>query len=490
MKLRLLPPMLVFAVLLAGCGGSSSPAKLARGDVAAVGSQHITVATYDQALATERASLKQSGTAFPKAGSNEYETMQTNIVNALVQNAELAIEAVKLHVSVSASALSAELTTLKKKYFGGSETKYAAALKASGYTDAEVRTSIGERLLQLKLFAAVTKGAKATAAQVAAYYAANIGQYQKAASRKVREILAGKNKQKLAEQIVAQLKAGTSFATLAKRYSQDPGSKNSGGLFTATKGADVPAFDDAVFAASSKTGELLAPVDTPQYGWFVIQPLAPIVPATTTSEAKAAKSIRTQLDTSQQQQSFSTWLEKIGEGLLQRGPRSTTRSGTRPRPTPARRSPHRTRRPPEMALADALVELQQLTARLRRDCPWDRVQTERTIVPHTIEEAYEVADAALAGDDAKLLDELGDLLFQVYFLALLLSERGAGDLEAVARADRRQARRPPPARLRRRRGDDGRGRARELGAAQGRPGGARGGLPRRARDAAGAAARA
>jgi MazG family protein len=54
-------------------------------------------------------------------------------------------------------------------------------------------------------------------------------------------------------------------------------------------------------------------------------------------------------------------------------------------------------------------------------------------VPHTLEEAYEVADAALAGDDAKLLDELGDLLFQVYFLALLLEERGQGDLESVAR---------------------------------------------------------
>jgi MazG family protein len=86
-----------------------------------------------------------------------------------------------------------------------------------------------------------------------------------------------------------------------------------------------------------------------------------------------------------------------------------------------------------LSLADALVELQQLTERLRRECPWDREQTERTIVPHTVEEAYEVADAALAGDDPKLLDELGDLLFQSYFLALLLSERGAGDLEAVAR---------------------------------------------------------
>ena len=74
-----------------------------------------------------------------------------------------------------------------------------------------------------------------------------------------------------------------------------------------------------------------------------------------------------------------------------------------------------------------------MTERLRRDCPWDREQTAETIVPHTVEEAYEVADAALSGDDDKLLDELGDLLFQVYFLSLLLQERGKGDLAQVAR---------------------------------------------------------
>ena len=87
-----------------------------------------------------------------------------------------------------------------------------------------------------------------------------------------------------------------------------------------------------------------------------------------------------------------------------------------------------------MALAEALLDLQHLTRRLRRDCPWDREQTERTIVPHTVEEAYEVADAALAGNAAELHGELGDLLFQVYFLSLLLEERGEGDLESVARA--------------------------------------------------------
>jgi MazG family protein len=86
-----------------------------------------------------------------------------------------------------------------------------------------------------------------------------------------------------------------------------------------------------------------------------------------------------------------------------------------------------------LPLGEALEELQELTRRLRRDCPWDREQTARTIVPHTVEEAYEVADAAGSGEPSKLLDELGDLLFQVYFLALLLEEDGHGDLEAVAR---------------------------------------------------------
>jgi XTP/dITP diphosphohydrolase/tetrapyrrole methylase family protein/MazG family protein/ATP diphosphatase len=86
-----------------------------------------------------------------------------------------------------------------------------------------------------------------------------------------------------------------------------------------------------------------------------------------------------------------------------------------------------------MSLAEALLDLQDLTRHLRRECPWDREQTERTIVPHTVEEAYEVADAALAGDPKALHAELGDLLFQVYFLSLLLEEHGKGDLESVAR---------------------------------------------------------
>ena len=73
-----------------------------------------------------------------------------------------------------------------------------------------------------------------------------------------------------------------------------------------------------------------------------------------------------------------------------------------------------------------------MTRRLRRECPWDREQDARSIVPHTVEEAYELADAANRDDTEAMVDELGDVLFQVLFLSMLLEERGEGDLAAVA----------------------------------------------------------
>jgi MazG family protein len=76
-------------------------------------------------------------------------------------------------------------------------------------------------------------------------------------------------------------------------------------------------------------------------------------------------------------------------------------------------------------------------ARLRdpaRGCPWDLEQDFRSIAPHTIEEAYEVADAIERGAMPALQDELGDLLFQVVFLARLAQERGDFAFDDVVNA--------------------------------------------------------
>lgn len=80
--------------------------------------------------------------------------------------------------------------------------------------------------------------------------------------------------------------------------------------------------------------------------------------------------------------------------------------------------------------------LRQLMADLRdpaRGCPWDAAQTSASIVPYTIEEAYEVADAVGRGDAADLRDELGDLLLQVVFHARMAEEDGAFAFDDVAR---------------------------------------------------------
>ena len=82
--------------------------------------------------------------------------------------------------------------------------------------------------------------------------------------------------------------------------------------------------------------------------------------------------------------------------------------------------------------AAALQRLDELARVLRVECPWEREQDERSIVPFTLEEAYELADAARSGDDSKMIDELGDVLFQVHFMSLLLEERGAGSMADVA----------------------------------------------------------
>ncbi|TNE38414.1 MAG: nucleoside triphosphate pyrophosphohydrolase [Alphaproteobacteria bacterium] len=87
--------------------------------------------------------------------------------------------------------------------------------------------------------------------------------------------------------------------------------------------------------------------------------------------------------------------------------------------------------------APAINQLLAIMAKLRDPdggCPWDLEQSYETIAPHTIEEAYEVADAIQNGDMAELKDELGDLMFQVVFYAQMAKEEGHFDFDDVINA--------------------------------------------------------
>lgn len=94
--------------------------------------------------------------------------------------------------------------------------------------------------------------------------------------------------------------------------------------------------------------------------------------------------------------------------------------------------------------SDAGRALVALMERLRKECPWDRKQTARDLSGYLLEECYEVLDALARDDWSELEGELGDLLFQIVFLARLGEERGAFDFESVARRihDKMVARHP------------------------------------------------
>jgi len=84
---------------------------------------------------------------------------------------------------------------------------------------------------------------------------------------------------------------------------------------------------------------------------------------------------------------------------------------------------------------DAMQQLLDIMVQLRNPeggCPWDLKQDFRSILPHTLEEAYEVADAIESDDRMQLRDELGDLLFQVVFYCQLAREEGSFEFADVA----------------------------------------------------------
>lgn len=95
-------------------------------------------------------------------------------------------------------------------------------------------------------------------------------------------------------------------------------------------------------------------------------------------------------------------------------------------------------------VSEELLRLVELVERLRRECPWDRKQTPQSLRTYLLEECYEVLDAIDSGEPAALADELGDLLFQVFFLSRIAEDRGWFSIDDVAgRITRKMVERHP-----------------------------------------------
>ena len=336
MKSRfLLLPVLVLAVLAAGCGsGGGGAAPLAPGDVAVVGSTHIVKAQFDTLMNEAKVNLKGQGQTFPKAGTTQYSAIKTQAVTLLVQQAEREAAAAKLGIVISAKEIQTHLDAIKKQYFSGSDVKYKAALKAQHLTDAQVRSNIKSQLISTKLFNALTKNVSVTPAAVSLYYVKHLTSYQTPATRKTRYILVGKNKSTLAQTLFQQLSGApdSTWCSLAKKYSQDPASKGTCGKPASPfqKGQTVAEFDKLVFSLPTNK---LAKVNTTQYGWFVLQPTAPISPAKKTPFSKEAKTIAKTLLSNKKNAFMTAWVDTTQKSYC-KGSKIKYQAGYAPSPDP------------------------------------------------------------------------------------------------------------------------------------------------------------
>ena len=138
--------------------------------VAVVDGTPVTKAELDGLLARAKTTYKTQKRAFPKAGTAEYQSLQTQAVAFLVQRAEYDNRAAELKLAVTDKEIDARIDQVKKQSFGGSQAKLDAQLKAQGYTTESLRADIEAQLLSEKIYDAVTKDAKVTDAEIAKYY--------------------------------------------------------------------------------------------------------------------------------------------------------------------------------------------------------------------------------------------------------------------------------------------------------------------------------
>jgi parvulin-like peptidyl-prolyl isomerase len=294
----------VLTVVAAGCGDTD---EVPQDAVAVVDGTPISKSTLDGLLERTKKTYATQKRQFPKAGTQEYQALQTQAVAFLVQRQEYEREADKLGVKITDAQIQKKVDDVKKQYFGGDQKKFEAGLKAQSYTLEALRDDARAQLASEGIYKDITSDVKVSDAEAQQYYDDNIDRYKVAESREVRHILV-KTKDE-ADQLHDELvNGGANFATLAKEKSLDPGSKDQGGKLTVSKGQTVEAFDKAAF--SLDTNEISNPIKT-QYGYHIIQPLTDVKPGRVTAFTEVRSQIKSQLLQQKKADAVSKWVSDV-----------------------------------------------------------------------------------------------------------------------------------------------------------------------------------
>ena len=308
-RIRKAAPALIAALAigtgLAGCGDGG--ADLPQGVVAQVGDASIAATELDKALEQRKAQAAQQGATVPEPGTEGYDQLRQQALDALVQQHIVDFEARKCGepCKVTSDDVAARLAQVKERNFGGSEEEFTTFLRESKLSLADARTVLRSGLQQEKLFDHVTRGVRFTAEDARKYYDEHRAEFRRAAGRTVSHILVETRAE--AEQLRAQA-TPENFNELAREHSTDPSAAtNSGDLGELTRGSGfVPEFENAAFELGD--GEISQPVET-QFGWHLI--LVDLRPASTTSFEDAREGIiRAQLQR-KRQETFTEWRDEV-----------------------------------------------------------------------------------------------------------------------------------------------------------------------------------
>jgi parvulin-like peptidyl-prolyl isomerase len=298
------------AVFAAACGTSNNSADVPPDSVAVVGDKAITKSEFDDLVQYAKRSYGTQKRPFPKVGTPEYVQIRDQAIALLVQRAQFEVKAKELGVDVSDEAVDKRIDEYVKERHGGNHKKFEDELKQQGLSDAQARDIIRGNLVQEGIYKKVTSDVKIDDKAIKDYYAKNKTQYGTPETRVVRHVLV--KDRALAKRLYNQLKAGGDWNAIAKKYSQDPASKNQGGKMTATRGQLVPEFEEVAFSLAKN--QVSIPVKT-QYGWHIIQALSKTKKGTTTPFNQVKEAIRQQLAQANKNKEMEKWVADMRKDL-------------------------------------------------------------------------------------------------------------------------------------------------------------------------------
>jgi parvulin-like peptidyl-prolyl isomerase len=268
--------LFVVIAIAEGIGHPSVPS----GDVAYIedapaGQSDLTMADFKRGLAQAAAQSGQK--KVPKPGEKQYEELKETAMNALLEPIWLQGLAEEEGLSVSDKEVLAEFKKLKKENFK-TEAEYQKFLKESNYTQKDVLQRVKLQRLSTELQEGLKERVPTPSkSEVESYYeAAKATQFTQQPSRDIRKVV-NKSKQKTEEALAALEKDDTAknWKKVAKKYSEDPTTKESGGLSQGvTEGANEEPLDADIFGAAE--GQVIGPVKTKQgYTVFEVEKSTP-----------------------------------------------------------------------------------------------------------------------------------------------------------------------------------------------------------------------